>query len=56
MQITADADLRLAIFTAEPSSSSEQALNLHAGWTATRDELPTNNRSLTTRGARTQAT
>jgi hypothetical protein len=40
MQITADDDLRLAIFTAEPSSHSQQALDLLASWAATPDQLP----------------
>jgi transcriptional regulator with XRE-family HTH domain len=40
MQITADTDLRLAIFTAEPGSRSQQALNLLASWAATPDQLP----------------
>jgi len=40
MQITADIDLRLAIFTAEPGTRSQQALNLLASWTATPDQLP----------------
>jgi hypothetical protein len=40
MQITADTDLRLAIFTAEAGSDSQQALNLLASWAATPDHLP----------------
>ncbi len=40
MQITADTDLRLAIFTAEPGSHSQQALDLLASWAATPDQLP----------------
>jgi transcriptional regulator with XRE-family HTH domain len=40
MQITADTDLRLAIFTAEPGSRSAQALNLLASWAATPNQLP----------------
>jgi transcriptional regulator with XRE-family HTH domain len=40
MQITADTDLRLAIFTAEPGSHSQQGLNLLASWAATPDRLP----------------
>ena len=40
MQIAADTDLRLAIFTAEPGSRSQQALNLLASWAATPDQLP----------------
>jgi transcriptional regulator with XRE-family HTH domain len=38
MELAADTGLRLAIFTAEPGSRSEEALNLLASWTAT----PTN--------------
>jgi MmyB-like transcription regulator ligand binding domain/Helix-turn-helix domain len=34
MELAADTELRLAIFTAEPGSSSEEALNLLASWTA----------------------
>jgi transcriptional regulator with XRE-family HTH domain len=40
MELPADTELRLAIFTAEPGSRSEQALNLLASWAATPDELP----------------
>ena len=40
MQITADTDLRLAVFTAEPSSRSQQALDILASWAATRSEIP----------------
>lgn len=40
MQITADTDLRLAIFTAEPGSHSQQALDLLASWAATPEQLP----------------
>jgi transcriptional regulator with XRE-family HTH domain len=40
MQIAADTDLRLAIFTAEPATRSEEALNLLASWAATPDQLP----------------
>jgi len=40
MQITADTDLRLAIFTAEPGSHSQEALDLLARWAATPDQLP----------------
>jgi transcriptional regulator with XRE-family HTH domain len=39
MQITADTDLRLAIFTAEPGSRSQQALDLLGSWAATPDQL-----------------
>jgi transcriptional regulator with XRE-family HTH domain len=38
MELAADAGLRLAIFTAEPGSRSEEALNLLASWTATPHE------------------
>jgi hypothetical protein len=34
MELAADAGLRLAIFTAEPGSRSEEALNLLASWAA----------------------
>ena len=40
MELAADTELRLAIFTAEPSSRSEEALNLLASWAATPDQLP----------------
>jgi hypothetical protein len=40
MQITADTDLRLAVFTAEPSSRSQQALDILASWATTRSEIP----------------
>ena len=40
MELSADTELRLAIFTAEPGSRSEQALNLLASWAATPDQLP----------------
>ena len=40
MELSADTGLRLAIFTAEPGSRSEQALNLLASWAATPDQLP----------------
>jgi transcriptional regulator with XRE-family HTH domain len=39
MELAADTGLRLAIFTAEPGSRSEEALNLLASWTATPDQL-----------------
>jgi transcriptional regulator with XRE-family HTH domain len=39
MELAADTGLRLAIFTAEPGSHSEEALNLLASWTATPDQL-----------------
>ena len=37
MELSADTELRLAIFTAEPGSRSEDALNLLASWAATPD-------------------
>ena len=40
MDLAADTELRLAIFTAEPGSRSEEALNLLASWAATADQLP----------------
>jgi MmyB-like transcription regulator ligand binding domain len=40
MELPADTGLRLAIFTAEPGSRSEDALNLLASWTAGPDQLP----------------
>jgi transcriptional regulator with XRE-family HTH domain len=49
MELAADTELRLAIFTAEPGSRSEEALNLLASWAATpahepatpaRDDIP----------------
>jgi hypothetical protein len=39
MELTADAGLRLAIFTAEPGGRSEKALNLLASWAATPAQL-----------------
>ena len=39
MELSADAELRLAIFTAEPGSRSQDALNLLASWAATPDRL-----------------
>jgi transcriptional regulator with XRE-family HTH domain len=38
MELSADPGLRLAIFTAEPGSRSEEALNLLASWSATADQ------------------
>jgi hypothetical protein len=35
MALTANPGLTIAVFTAEPGSKSEQALNLLASWTAT---------------------
>ncbi|MGH2946061.1 MAG: helix-turn-helix transcriptional regulator [Solirubrobacteraceae bacterium] len=40
MDLAADTGLRLAIFTAEPGSRSEEALNLLASWAATPDHEP----------------
>ena len=40
MELAADTGLRLAIFTAEPGSRSEEALNLLASWAATPDQPP----------------
>ena len=40
MELSADDGLRLAIFTAEPGSRSEEGLNLLASWAATPDHLP----------------
>ncbi|MGZ4179470.1 MAG: helix-turn-helix transcriptional regulator [Solirubrobacteraceae bacterium] len=40
MELSADNGLRLAIFTAEPASRSEEALNLLASWAATPDQRP----------------
>ena len=38
MQLSADADLMLFVYTAEVGSKSEEALNLLASWAATLDE------------------
>jgi hypothetical protein len=38
MALTANPGVTIAVFTAEPGSKSEQALNLLASWTATLDE------------------
>jgi transcriptional regulator with XRE-family HTH domain len=40
MELPADTEHRLTIFTAEPGSRSEKALNLLASWAATPDQLP----------------
>ena len=40
MEIAADPELRLAIFTAELDSRSMEALNLLAGWAATSNPRP----------------
>jgi transcriptional regulator with XRE-family HTH domain len=39
MELAPDAGLRLAIFTAEPGSRSEEAVNLLASWAATPDQV-----------------
>jgi hypothetical protein len=36
--LTANPGLTIAVFTAEPGSKSEQALNLLASWTATHEQ------------------
>jgi transcriptional regulator with XRE-family HTH domain len=41
MQLTADTGLTMAVYTAEPGSKSEQALNLLASWTATAEQAET---------------
>jgi hypothetical protein len=41
MELAADAGLRLAVFTAESGSRSEEALNLLASWAATEESEPT---------------
>ena len=38
MELAADAGLRLAVFTAEPGSRSEERLSLLGSWTATQRE------------------
>ena len=38
MELVADPGLSMFVYTAEPGSRSEQALNLLASWTATPDE------------------
>jgi MmyB-like transcription regulator ligand binding domain len=40
MDLTADDGLTIAVFTAEPGSSSEQALSLLGSWAATPDPAP----------------
>jgi transcriptional regulator with XRE-family HTH domain len=40
MELAADTGLRLAIFTAEPGSRTEEALNLLASWAATPEHEP----------------
>ena len=41
MELAADPGLMLFVYTAEPGSKSEEALNLLASWTATPDEETT---------------
>ena len=41
MELVADPGLTVFVYTAEPGSRSEQALNLLASWTATPDEETT---------------
>ena len=41
MELAADVGPRLAIFSAEPDSRSQDALNLLASWTATPEQQPT---------------
>jgi hypothetical protein len=41
MDIAADPGLTMFVYTAEPGSKSEQALNLLASWMATPDEETT---------------
>src|SRR5919204_210476 len=41
MQLTADAGVTMAVYTAEPGSKSEEALKLLASWTATLDQTAT---------------
>jgi transcriptional regulator with XRE-family HTH domain len=43
MTLVADPELTMFAFTAEPNSKSEQALNLLASWTATRNEAEPSN-------------
>jgi hypothetical protein len=38
MELAADPGLTLVVYTVEPGSKSEQALNLLASWAATPDE------------------
>jgi hypothetical protein len=42
MELAADPGLTLFVYTVEPDSKSEQALNLLASWTATPDDEITN--------------
>ena len=41
MELVADPGLTMFVYTAEPGSKSEEALNLLASWTATPDEEET---------------
>ena len=41
MELVADPGLTMFVYTAEPGSKSEQALNLLASWTATPDQETT---------------
>jgi hypothetical protein len=38
MELSADRGLTMSVYTAEPGSKSEEALNLLASWTATLEE------------------
>jgi hypothetical protein len=38
MELTANQGLTIAVYTAEPGSKFDQALNLLASWTATPDQ------------------
>jgi len=43
MELSVDAGLTVAVYTAEPGSRSEEALNLLASWAATPDQAETAN-------------
>jgi hypothetical protein len=45
MTLVADLELTMFAFTAEPGSTSDEALNLLASWTATLDEAETSDLS-----------
>ena len=46
MDLSADTGLTVAVYTAEPGSSAQQALDLLASWTATPDLVtPSNDRA-----------
>ena len=45
MQLAADEGLLLFVYTAEPGSKSEEAMNLLASWAATPEEAEAPNRS-----------